>query len=209
MSDSHRIRKKEAYTYGDYLSWPDDERWEIIDGEAFNMTPAPTPLHQEISGNLFGLFWNHLRDKPCKVFMAPFDVCLPDEDEASEDIRTVVQPDILIVCDETKIDPRGLRGAPDIVIEILSPTSASRDHILKRRIYERHGVKEYWLIDPVNRIVSVYHATTDGSFGNHEVYNDEAKINATVLPGLTIDMSEVFPRLPKKIVQESPRKYQA
>ncbi|HNW36110.1 MAG TPA: Uma2 family endonuclease [Candidatus Ozemobacteraceae bacterium] len=209
MSDSRRIRKKETYTYGDYLTWPDDERWEIIDGEAYNMTPAPTPLHQEISGNLFGLFWNQLRDKPCKVFTAPFDVRLPDEDEASEDVRTVVQPDILVVCDETKIDPRGLRGAPDIVIEILSPTSASRDHILKRRIYERHGVKEYWLIDPVNRIVSVYHATADGCFGNHEVYNDEAKIHTTVLPGLTIDMSEVFPRLPKKIVRESPRKYQA
>lgn len=209
MSDARRVVKKAPTTYGDYLTWPEGERWEIIDGEAFDMSPAPTPIHQEVLSNLHGLFWNYLRDKPCKVYPAPLDVRLPDGKEADEGIRTVIQPDMIIVCDEKKIDSRGLRGTPDIVIEILSSSSASRDHILKRRLYERHGAKEYWIIDPGNRIVFVYRLTSKRVFGNVETLNDQDKITTPILPGLTIDLSEVFPKQPTRIVKESPKRYKA
>lgn len=208
MSDTRKLPKKEGYTYGDYLTWSDDERWEIIDGEAFDMTPAPATLHQEISGNLFGLLWNFLHEKPCKVFHAPFDVRLPMGNEADENVKTVVQPDIVIICDEKKMDERGVRGAPDIAIEILSPSTASRDHILKRRLYERHGVKEYWVIDPTNRIMHVYRARAAGTFDGFEPLDDQAVLETPLLPGLSIRLAEVFPKLPPRIVRESPKTYQ-
>lgn len=208
MSDTRKRPKNEGYTYGDYLTWSDDERWEIIDGEAFDMTPAPTTLHQEISGNLLGLLWTFLREKPCKVFPAPFDVRLPKGNEADETVRTVIQPDIIIVCDEKKIDERGMRGAPDIAVEILSPSTASRDHILKRRLYERHGVKEYWLIDPTNRIMHVYRTNVAETFDEFETLDDQSALETTLLPGLSIRLTEVFPKLPPRVVRESPNKYQ-
>lgn len=208
MSVTRKHPKKEGYTYGDYLTWSDDRRWEIIDGEAFDMTPAPPTLHQEISGNLSGLLWSFLHEKPCKVFHAPFDVRLPKGNEVDEDVKTVIQPDIVIVCDEKKVDERGTRGAPDIAVEILSPSTASRDHILKRRLYERHGVKEYWLIDPTNRIMHVYRANATGTFDGFETLDDQAALETTLLPGLSVRLAEVFPKLPPRIVREGPKKYQ-
>ncbi len=207
MSDTRKLPKNDMCTYGDYLTWSDDKRWEIIDGEVFAMTPAPTPIHQEILSNLHALLWNFLRGKPCKVYPAPFDVRLPNGKEADEKIRTVVQPDILVICDEKKIDARGIRCAPDIVVEILSSSTASRDHILKRRLYEKHHVKEYWVIDPANRIAFLYRLTSSGVFGNVETLNDEDTLTTPVLPGLTIDLKEVFPSQPKRIVREPPKKY--
>ncbi|HEY9069270.1 MAG TPA: Uma2 family endonuclease [Candidatus Ozemobacteraceae bacterium] len=209
MPNPNRANSITTYTYGDYLNWPEDKRWEIIDGEPFNMTPAPTTLHQVVSGNLFGLLWTFLQEKPCKVFHATFDVRLPKDNEADENVKTVVQPDIVIVCDEKKIDERGMRGAPDIVVEILSPSTASRDHILKRRLYERHGVKEYWLIDPTNRIMHVYRANAAGTFEGFEPLDDQAVLETPILPGLSIRLADVFPKLPPKVVRQSPNPYEA
>lgn len=133
----------EHYTYRDLLSWPEDQRWELIDGVAYDMTPAPIRRHQEILGDLHLQIGNFLIGKPCRVYMAPFDVLIPKHDEGEEEIDTVVQPDIAVVCDRSKLTERGCKGAPDLVIEILSPSTAEKDTLTKLKLYERAGVKEY------------------------------------------------------------------
>jgi Uma2 family endonuclease len=194
-------------TYGDYLLWPDDERWEIIDGEAYSMSPSPATLHQQVSGDLFFQLKVFFRDKPCQVFSAPYDVILPDHDEADEQVRTVVQPDILVVGDLKKILKRCCRGAPDLLIEILSPSSASHDAIRKRVLYERHRVREYWLIDPANRLVTRHQLTTNDAFIVSAVYDDTGVIESELFPGLQVFLNKVFPPLPPRVVRESPAKF--
>ena len=149
-------RDEQHHTYGEYLLWPEDQRYELIDGVAYAMTPAPTRRHQEVLGELFRQVANALQHHPCKAFIAPFDVRLPKGDEADEQVDTVVQPDLSVICDPDKLDERGCRGAPDWVVEVLSPATASHDHKLKRAVYERAGVREYWLIHPIDRMVTIY-----------------------------------------------------
>ena len=150
------IRDTRSHNYGEYLTWPEDRRYELIDGVAYAMSPAPNRSHQQFVLHIARQISDALDGTPCEVNIAPFDVRLPDTGEADEDIQTVVQPDILVVCDQMKLDERGCRGAPDWVIEILSPSSAAHDQINKLAIYERHGVKEYWIVHPTDRIVGVY-----------------------------------------------------
>jgi len=142
-----------GFTYADYLGWPEGERWELIDGEAFAMSPAPTNHHQLIVGELFAAIHEHLRGKPCRPFVAPFDVRLPRAGTANAEVDTVVQPDISVVCDPDKLkDNHGCLGAPDWVIEVLSPGTAVRDQRTKRALYEHHGVAETgWCIPSIAR----------------------------------------------------------
>lgn len=190
-------------TYGDYCNWKEDERWEIIDGVPYNMT-GPSRQHADISRELSFQLVSFYRDRPCKVYTAPFDVRLPRGNEADRDIDTVVQPDILVVCDERKLDDKGCRGAPDLVIEILSPSTASRDCIQKRVLYEKHGVKEFWTVDPANRIVTVYLSGADSTFGKSEIYGDSDKIKVSITEGLEINLEEIFPPM-LRVVKESPK----
>ena len=132
-------QKDERYTYLDYYSWDDGERWELIDGVAYAMSPAPAPKHQTISRELLVQIANFLKGKPYEVFHAPFDVRL----NADSDDDTVMQPDIFVVCDKSKIDDKGCNGAPDMIIEILSPSTAKRDIVLKFNAYLQAGVREY------------------------------------------------------------------
>ncbi len=134
------------FTYRDYLHWPDDERWELIDGVAYNMSPAPNRIHQKISGELHRQIANYLIGKQCEVYAAPFDVRLPATGEKNDEITTVVQPDITIVCDKSKLDKKGCKGSPDLVIEILSPYTAKKDMKEKHFLYEKFAVKEYWIV---------------------------------------------------------------
>lgn len=178
-------RDTQRHTYGDYLHWPEDTRYELIDGIAYAMT-APTRRHQETLLELARQVANALQSHPCRPFIAPFDVRLPKGEEADQDIDTVVQPDLCVVCDPQKLDERGCRGAPDWVVEVLSPATAGHDHILKRAVYERAGVREYWLVHPVDRIVTVYRL--EGSrFAVPEVRELEGKQAVGVLPGVEID----------------------
>jgi Uma2 family endonuclease len=187
-----------GYTYRDYLSWPDEERWELIDGVAYCMSPAPAPRHQEHLVELVSQFAAHLRRKPCRVYVAPFDVRLPDGDEADEKIRTVVQPDLVVICDATKIDERGCRGAPDLAIEILSPSTGSKDQVQKLGLYERHGVREYWVVDPGTRVTRVYLLRDDGRYGRDVAYPAGAAVPVATLQGLVIDTGLVFGEPPDK-----------
>lgn len=144
------------YTYGDYRQWQGDERFELIDGEAVLMSPAPRIRHQRVLGTLYRQIADFLDVSPCEVLLAPVDVRLPKAGEPDDEVTTVVQPDLVVVCDSTRIDDLGVRGAPDLVVEILSPATTGRDEILKRDLYERSGVREYWLIDPETWTLRIY-----------------------------------------------------
>ena len=190
------LRKEKHYTYADYLQWPDDTRYELIDGEAFLMSPAPLVEHQEVAGELFRQLANQLDGQPCRPYIAPVDVRLPRKDEADAAIDTVVQPDVLVVCDPHKIDRRGVRGAPDWVLEVLSPSTAAHDQIAKRRTYERAGVREYWLVHPSDRTLTVY-ALDNGQYGRPDIYELKDETPIGVLPGVVIAWDALIERLPK------------
>ncbi len=177
------------FTYREYLQWPEGERWELVDGVAHAMGPAPVRRHQVVVGELFRQIANALKGRECQAFVAPFDVRLPKADEADEEIDTVVQPDIVVVCDRNKLDERGCRGAPDWVIEVISPATASRDQILKRDLYQRVGVKEYWIVQPEEKRVTVYRREA-GAFRDGEVYEFAGTLSPGAVPRVAIDWGE-------------------
>jgi Uma2 family endonuclease len=184
--DTHR------HTYGDYLTWSDDRRDELIDGAAYiREPPAPSPSHQGVVVELCRQIANALKGKPRRVYIAPFDVRLPKCSERDEDIDTVVQPDILIACDLQKIDARGMRGAPDWLAEVLSPSTAGHDHIVKLAAYERAGVREVWLVHPIDHTVTIYRLDA-GQYGRPTVLDLEGRTPLAAVPGVTIDWDEVL-----------------
>lgn len=181
------------FSYKDYLSWDEkNERWEIINGVAYDMSPAPTRKHQDISRNISIKLANYLEDKECTVYIAPFDVRLPDGFQADDEIKTVVQPDISVFCDEDKLDDRGAVGAPDLIIEILSPSTAAKDLKEKFFLYESAGVKEYWIVDPPNETLAVYMLDKDGKYPRGVVYAGEDKVKVGIFENLEIKMEDVF-----------------
>ncbi|MDR0709113.1 MAG: Uma2 family endonuclease [Spirochaetaceae bacterium] len=187
------------YTYADYLEWDEDFRAEIIGGRVFMMAP-PLTVHQRVCGVLFNKIYNYLEGKPCEAFIAPFGVRLYPEEDHSDD--TVVEPDIVVVCDSSKVDERGYNGAPDLVIEVLSPSTAQKDRLFKFRHYLKAGVREYWIVDPDTASVQV-HVLDQGRFmtdayGIIDPEDELAKYTSdrapvSVLPGLEIDLKTVFP----------------
>jgi Uma2 family endonuclease len=186
------MKLEDRYTYGDYLTWDDGERWELIDGVPYNMSPAPARRHQGILMDLSRQFATYLLDKPCKAYPAPFDVRLPEGDEADEAIATVVQPDLVIVCNPDKLDDKGCRGAPDLVVEILSPSTSGKDLKQKFNLYEQRGVREYWIVDPSGGTVMVFRLGKDGRYGRPEVYSDEDAAPVGIFDDLVIDLRTVF-----------------
>jgi Uma2 family endonuclease len=180
------------FTYSDYLSWDDGERWEIIYGEAYNMSPAPDTMHQLISMELAFQLKSQLKEKSCQVIAAPFDVRLPVENQKENDAENVVQPDISVVCDPVKLDEKGCLGAPDLIIEILSPSTYRKDRMEKFFLYERLGVKEYWLVSPGEKIVEIFKLGKDGKYGRPDLYCESDTVRINVLNGLKIDLRSVF-----------------
>lgn len=180
-------------TYGDYLGWKDDKRWELIDGTAYLMAPAPNWRHQELAGEIFRQVANQLAGKPCRPAIAPLDVRLPKGDEADERVDTVVQPDVLIVCDSSRIDRRGVRGAPTFVLEVLSPSSASHDQIRKRAVYERAGVAEFWILHPVDGVLTIYRRGPAGAFAPPEIVESSGRIELSSVPGVGVDFTGLYP----------------
>ncbi len=188
-------RDQQHHTYADYLGWPEDVRYELIDGMAWLMAPAPDLAHQEVAGEVFRQLANLLEGQPCRALIAPVDVRLPRAGEADESIDTVVQPDVLVVCDPGKLDRRGVRGAPDFVVEVLSPATAAHDHVRKQRIYERAGVREYWLVHPNDRMVTIYRLA-GAEYGKPEVCVLAGETAVGILPGVAIAWDALVERLP-------------
>ena len=176
---------KTGYTYDDYMSWDEDVRCEIIDGAVYMMAP-PKTVHQELLGGIYAHFHSFLKSKPCKVYPAPFGVRL----NSKKKNNTVVEPDITIVCDESKIDKDGCNGAPDLIAEILSPSNKRHDTLLKFNLYMEAGVREYWIVDPEEKTVAVY-ILDNGRYVSN-AYGDTDRIAVHVLPGCEIDMKEIF-----------------
>ncbi|MBI4767598.1 MAG: Uma2 family endonuclease [Deltaproteobacteria bacterium] len=183
---------EDRFNYGDYLKWPADERWELINGVPFNMTPSPSRTHQEILIALLTKFYNFLENKDCKVYVAPFDVRLPEGEEKEEEIKTVVQPDLVVVCDQNKLDDKGCLGAPDLIIEITSPSTARKDLKEKFTLYEKMGVKEYWIINPTDETVLVFHLDPQRQYGRPTVYSKEDTIQVGILNELSIPLKDIF-----------------
>ena len=189
IKDISSLDPNKLYTYSDYLKWQFTERVELIKGKIFKMSPAPSTRHQEISVGLIGELQQFLKRKSCKVFSAPFDVRLPSKNGTQ--IETVVQPDVCVICDPNKLDSKGCLGAPDIVVEILSPQSTKKDLREKFDLYEENGVLEYWVVYPNDNALEVF-VLEDNKYESKGGLEKEDILTTPVLPGLELQLNEVF-----------------
>lgn len=187
-----------GFTYADYLTWHYKERIELIRGKIFKMSPAPTVVHQQLSMEIAGAFFSFLKGKSCKCFYAPIDVRLKGKPFRKrklrdDEITTVVQPDIIVVCDEEKLtDNRSIDGAPELVVEILSPGNTKTETKYKFDLYEENGVLEYWVVYPVYKQVYVYLLNENDQYGKPSIYETGDQIFSRVLKGFSISMDEIF-----------------
>ena len=188
MSLSKEVRKS---TYADYLTYPDDERWEIIDGVLY-MQSAPSWQHQSVSRELLRQFSNYLLNEPCEVFASPFDLRLSDMDIEEKDVTNVYQPDLVVVCDKSQLKGTGYFGIPDLVIEIISPSTVKTDRLLKFNMYEKFGVREYWIVEPDTKLVSVFILQENNRYGRPELYTESGEVKVSIFPDLVINLSTVF-----------------
>ncbi len=185
-------RDSHHYTYADYLKWSGGCGDELIDGAAYvREPPAPSPSHQGIVVGVSSQVYAALKGKPHRVYVAPFDVRLPKSAEQDDLIDTVVQPDVLIVCDPQRIDRRGMRGAPDWLAEVLSPYTASHDQIVKLRAYERAGVREVWFVHPTDRTLAIYRLD-GGRYGRPSILELKGRVQIAAVPEVTVDWDEVL-----------------
>ena len=193
--DTLNLDMNKRYTYADYLTWMDDVRRELYDGFIKLMTPAPSMKHQEISFNLTGILRYYLKQKECKGFAAPCDVRFPKNKRIKDNkqIYTVLQPDLFIVCDLSKIENNSCLGAPDFIIEIVSAKNSQRDTKDKFEIYQEHGVREYWIIHPNDETVNVFVLDETGKFQFKGIFSGDDKIPVNIFNGdLLVDLTEVF-----------------
>ena len=181
-----------TYSYAHYLTWLFDERVELIKGQVFKMSPAPSPYHQQISVRIASELFVFLKNRKCQVYTAPFDVRFPKESTEDKDIYTVLQPDICVICDLAKLDTRGCIGAPDIVVEILSPGNNKTELLNKYSVYEEFGVKEYWVISPAEKTFLKYTLDAKGKYQPSKLFTLSEKVESEVLPGFVLDLDEVF-----------------
>ena len=178
------------YSYADYLKWTFEGMVELINGRVFKMAPAPSSGHQIVAVNILYSIKHFLKGKPCLVFVAPFDVRLSKFKDGKQ-IDSVVQPDICIICDSSKIDEKGCNGAPDMIVEILSPYSAIRDLDLKFKLYEENEVKEYWIVQPNDQTVSIFDLI-EQKFVLRGIYHRQKVVQVKTI-GLDVDLNEIFP----------------
>lgn len=178
-----KMKYPEQFTYEKYSQLTDDQRMEIIDGVVYDMSPSPNVKHQEIVGHVYTHIREHLQGKPCKPFVAPLDIVLDD--------INVVEPDIFVVCDPDKITEKNIKGAPDLIIEVLSPSNVIKDRRTKKWLYEQHGVKEFIIISPMEESAERYWLI-DGKYGLPELYNWDENFNSKLFPELLFDLRVIF-----------------
>ena len=198
MKEEHKNALKEPdmaypgrYSYADYLSWELDEMVEIIKGRLFKTTAAPNRMHQKVALQLGATLLQFLNNKPCEVYTAPFDVRLPRTSTRNEDIYTVVQPDICVVCDKEKLDDAGCLGAPDLIVEILSPGNNRKELQNKYEVYQESGVREYWIIQPAEHTLLIY-SLKEGLFVPSRLLTSGDVVTSSVLPGFSLDLQDFF-----------------
>ncbi len=180
------------YSYADYLTWKIDDMMELIRGKAFKWAAAaPGMSHQKVSLRLASALFTFLKGKPCQVFQAPFDVRFPVKSKKSDEIDTVLQPDLCVVCDESKLDEAGCIGAPDLVVEILSPGNNRKELKLKYEVYEESGVKEYWVIHPTEQTLLVY-TLVNGKYQPSGLFVAGDVVESTCIEGFKLNLEEIF-----------------
>lgn len=189
ITDIGQLDLTKSYTYADYLTWQFTDRVELIMGKIFKMSPAPSSRHQHAVSVIHGTIFQFLKGKPCKVFPAPFDVSLPDGSGVSQ---TVVQPDITVICDPARITEKGCNGAPDMVVEVISKSSVKKDLHEKYGIYEKAGVKEYWIVQPEDRTLIIFTLTEAGHYQPSKPLTKGDMATSQVLPGLKLHLDEIF-----------------
>lgn len=193
IDDFMLLEPEGVYSYADYLRWTFDERVELIKGKIFRMSPAPKRNHQELLTIIGTEIYNFLKDKKCKVYFAPFDVRFPNnESDNDEETFTVVQPDISVICDLSKLDDAGCKGAPDLIVEILSPSTASKDLREKYRLYEEHIVREYWVVYPGENVLEVFELDRNGTYQSSGKFFEKDVVKSSVLTGFSLSMENVF-----------------
>lgn len=180
------------YSYADYMRFEFEERLEIIKGYIFRMSPAPSRIHQKISGRIYVPIYNALNGHQCEVYSAPFDVRLAKKTQDDKEVFTVVQPDIVVVCDPAKLDNRGCIGAPDIVVEILSPGNNKKELINKYEVYEEAGVKEYWIVSPTHKTFFRYILDENRKFQPTKMLTEGEEVTTKIIPGFKMVLDEVF-----------------
>ncbi|MFN4082863.1 MAG: Uma2 family endonuclease [Bacteroidia bacterium] len=188
-----------TYTYADYLKLTIEDRFEVIKGKLFKMSPAPSTKHQSISVFISNKIYNYLNynsdsKNSCKLFTAPFDVRLAKRNARDEEITTVVQPDICVICDETKLDDAGCIGAPDIVVEILSKSNNRKELSNKFEVYEENGVLEYWIVHPEEKTITIYELT-NGKFIAGRMLTEGDIVTSKILPGFELDIEAIFNKI--------------
>ncbi len=196
ITDLSQLDPNGIYTYADYLRWQFEERIELIKGKIFKMSPAPSAKHQQIALKLSSrLLYEVQRAGYCKVYPAPFDVRLLDKKKtsrANEEVYTVVQPDISVICDKSKIDERGCIGAPDLIVEILSPGNSKKEIKTKYALYEENGVREYWVVYPSEQSLFQFVLNEEEKFVLKAAFAEDEIFNAHIFPDLQIDLAEIF-----------------
>lgn len=194
ITDFQQLDLTKSYTYADYLTWQFQERVELILGKIFMMSPAPGSRHQHIVSVLNSTMFSYLKGRPCRVFPSPFDVIL----QLDGDSNTVIQPDVTVVCDQSKLTEKGCIGAPDLVVEVLSKSSVSKDLHEKYNICEQAGVKEYWVVHPTEKTLIVFYLNEEGKYVPTKPLTTGDVVQSKVLPGLSIDLNEVFEDIVKE-----------
>ncbi len=192
IEDISMLEPEATYSYANYLRWAFEERVELIKGKLFRMSPAQRRAHQKIDSRIHIEIGSFLKGYTCEIYSAPFDVRFPNNINDSDDQTfTVVQPDICVICDLSKLDDAGCKGAPDLIVEILSPSTASKDLNEKYRLYEEFGVQEYWVVYPGENVLEIYDLT-DGLYVLRGKFLREDVVTSKVLKGLEIKLDEVF-----------------
>ncbi|MDU2489597.1 MAG: Uma2 family endonuclease [Clostridium celatum] len=179
-----------TYTYKDYLTYDENERIEIIEGDIYNMSPAPSRIHQKIIMELSFELKNYIKSNngSCEVYPAPFDVILINDDEEAENSKNVVQPDISIICDKSKLTDKGCTGSPNMIVEVVSPYNPSNDYIRKASLYEKYKVQEYWIVNPMKKNILVYNLTNNG-YDTPNIYSFDDVVPVSIFKNLNIDFS--------------------
>jgi Uma2 family endonuclease len=180
-----------TYTYKDYLTFDENERIEIIDGNIYNMSPAPSRIHQKIIMELSAEIRNYIKanNGSCEVYPAPFDVILKNDDEIIEYSKNIIQPDISVICDKNKLTDKGCTGSPDMIVEVVSPYNPNNDFIRKLNLYDKYKVKEYWIVNPIKKNILVYTLNDNESYGMPDIYTFEDKIKVGIYNNLEIDFN--------------------
>jgi Uma2 family endonuclease len=195
ITDINELDLNGVYTYADYLTWRFEQSVELIKGKIFKMSPAPSVKHQRISGKFYVKLFLFLQQNKCELFSAPFDVRLLDKkksEKANKDIYTVVQPDICVICDKDKLDDKGCIGAPDLIVEILSPGNSKKEMKIKYALYEESGVKEYWVVFPSEYVLQQFILNENGKYQLKDSFTEDEIFNAYIFPDLQINLAEIF-----------------